>query len=215
MVTSSRVPWSVLEEWNAQVFVLIGVLLAGVALYKGVDAFTGWTVSAAIDTGYGGIALVAPLIGLLSLYPRVRDGAPRLSATGIVSAGVASVLVLAVWAWFFGTALQLGRFPTFEEFPVWGAAALALVFITLSVGFLSFGVVGLRSNSLPRSVGLLLVVPAVMWIGLLVNVAVRAIPELDFYVYVVNAVAVLTVGYLLRTTDQPSSRVDTVNDSVV
>lgn len=213
MESVRRIPWDVLEKWNAQVFVLIGALLAGVALYKGADAFTAWTVSSAIDTGYGGLALVAPFFGLLGLYRGIRDAAPRLTATGVVSGGVASLLVLAVWTWFFGTALQLGRFPSFEEFPVWGAAALALIFITLSVGFLSFGVVGFRSNSLPPLVGLLLVVPAVMWIGLLVNVVVGVIPELDFYVYVVNSLTVLTVGYLLWSAEQPPSQVDKVSDS--
>lgn len=213
MVTAGRFPWKVLEKWNAQVFVLIGLLFAGVVLYKGADAFTAWTVSTVIDTGFGGIALVAPLFGLLGLYPRVRDAAPRLTAAGIVSSGVAAISVLAVWTWFFGTALQLGRFPTFEEYPVWGAAALLLIFITLSVGFLSFGVAGLRSNSLQRSASVLLMIPAVMWIGLLVNLPVRAIPELDFYVYVVNALTVMTLGYLLWTADQPSSQVDAVSDS--
>lgn len=213
MVTAGQFQSRHLEKWNAHVFVLIGLLLAGVALYKGVDAFTAWTVSTVIDTGYGGLALITPFIGLLGLYPRVREAAPRLTAAGVVSSGLAAISVLAVWTWFFGTAMQLGRFPTFDEYPVWGAAALVLIFITLSVGFLSFGIAGLRSKNLQQSVSVLLVIPAVMYIGLLVNVAVRAIPELDFYVYVVNSLTVLTIGYLLWTSNQPASQVDRVSDS--
>lgn len=192
------------EQWRAAAFLIAGVLLAGVAVYKGVGAFTSWSVTMEVDLIVGGLALIAPVIGLLGLYPRLREAAPRISLIGIVSAVVSAGIVLAVLVWFFATTLQLGRFPVWNEAPVWTAAALAVVFLTLSLGFLLLGVASLRTTALSRPVSLLLVVPAVMWLGLLANVFVRAIANLDFYVYVVNAAAVLAIGYFLRTETEPT-----------
>lgn len=197
-----------LEQWRAAAFLIAGVLLAGVAVYKGVGAFTSWSVTMEVDLIVGGLALIAPVVGLLGLYPRLREAAPRVSLIGIVSAVVSAGVVLAVLVWFFATTLQLGRFPVWNEAPVWTAAALAVVFLTLSLGFLLLGVASLRTTALSRPVSLLLVVPAVMWLGLLANVFVRAIANLDFYVYVVNAAVVLAIGYFLRTETEPTDRAE-------
>lgn len=197
-----------LEQWRATAFLIAGVLLAGVAVYKGVGAFTSWSVTMEVDLIVGGLALIAPVVGLLGLYPRLREAAPRVSLIGIVSAVVSAGVVLAVLVWFFATTLQLGRFPVWNEAPVWTAAALAVVFLTLSLGFLLLGVASLRTTALSRPVSLLLVVPAVMWLGLLANVFVRAIANLDFYVYVVNAAVVLAIGYFLRTETEPTDRAE-------
>lgn len=197
-----------LEQWRATAFLIAGVLLAGVAVYKGIGAFTSWSVTMEVDLIVGGLALIAPVVGLLGLYPRLREAAPRVSLIGIVSAVVSAGVVLAVLVWFFATTLQLGRFPVWNEAPVWTAAALAVVFLTLSLGFLLLGVASLRTTALSRPVSLLLVVPAVMWLGLLANVFVRAIANLDFYVYVVNAAVVLAIGYFLRTETEPTDRAE-------
>lgn len=197
-----------LEQWRAAAFLIAGVLLAGVAVYKGVGAFTSWSVTMEVDLIVGGLALIAPVVGLLGLYPRLREAAPRVSLIGIVSAVVSAGVVLAVLVWFFGTTLQLGRFPVWTEAPIWTAAALAIVFLTLALGFLLFGVASLRTLVFSRPVSLLLLVPAIMWLGLLVNVFVRAIANLDFFVYVVNAATVLAIGYLLRAADVPTDRAE-------
>jgi vacuolar-type H+-ATPase subunit I/STV1 len=215
MTSTGRIPWKALSEWNGQAFLAAAVLLAGVALYKGIGDFTSMTVPSAVDTGYGGLALLAPVVALLGLYPRIRESAPRLSGAAAVSSVLSAVAVFVIWAWFFGTTLQLGRFPMIpEEAPVWAAAALALNFLTLSVGFLLFGIASVRSSNVPKSVGLLLLIPGIMWIGLIVNIGVRAIPNMDFYVYIVNAVAVLAVGYLIWTGGQSTGRSDAVDDAI-
>lgn len=200
--------WDRLEQQNATAFLIAGALLAGVAVYKGIGAFTSTSVPMEVAIIVGGLALIAPVVGLLGLYPRLREVAPRLSVIGIVSAVVAAGIVFAVLVWFFGTTLQLGRFPVWTEAPVWTAAALAVVFLTLSLGFLLFGVASLWTTALSRPVSLLLVVPAVMWLGLLANVFVRAIANFDFFVYVVISAAVLAIGYRLRTEPTGTGRAE-------
>lgn len=215
MTSAGRIPWRALNRWNGQAFLAAAVLLAGVALYKGIGDFTSMTVPSAVDTGYGGLALLAPVVALLGLYPRLRESSPRVSTAALGSSVLSAVAVFIIWLWFFGTTLQLGRFPMIpEEAPVWAAAALALNFLTLSVGFLLFGVASVRSISVSKSVGLLLLIPGIMWIGLIVNIGVRAIPNMDLYVYIVNSVAVLAVGYLIWTEGQSTGRTDAVDDTV-
>lgn len=200
------IPWAKLREWNGQLFLLAGVLLAGVALYKGIGAFTSVDVPSAVDTLYGGLGLLAPVVALLGLYPGLRKTVPRLSRAGILSAAVSAIFVLFIWGWYLGTTVQLGRFPRIpEEAPIWAALALLGNFLTISIGFLLIGVSSLRSDVLPKPGGLLLLIPGIMWMALILNIPLRVIPELDFYVYVINALTVSAVGYLLLISRKSSS----------
>lgn len=209
------IPWETLEEWNGQLFLLAGVILAGVALYKGIGAFTGVTVPSAVDTLYGGMGLLAPVVALFGLYPALRKTVPRLSRTGILSAALSAVFVLIMWGWFLGTTFQLGRFPMIpEEAPIWAALALILNFLTISLGFLLIGVASLKADAHPQSAGALIVIPGVMWMALLLNIPFRIIPELDFFVYVINSMAVFAVGYLLLSGSQRPRGTKTQAESV-
>lgn len=208
------IPWNHLEARNGQLFLLAGILLAGVALYKGVGAFTSIAVPSAVDTLYGGLGLLAPVVALLGLYPGLRKAVPRLSRVGVISAALSAIFVLIMWGWFVGTSLQLGRFPRIpEEAPIWAALALLGNFLTISVGFLLIGVSVYRSDLVPKPGGLLLLIPGVMWLTLILNIPLRIIPELDFYVYVINAIAVTAVGYLLLTISNPSSSPDALGNT--
>jgi hypothetical protein len=197
-------PWDRLEALNGQLFLLAGVLLAGVALYKGVGAFTSTSVPPAVDTLYGGLGLLAPVVALYGLFPALRESASRLSLVGLVSATLSALFVFVMWGWFLGTTFQLGRFPQIpEEAPIWAALALIGNFLTISIAFLLLGIGSLRANSLPVPGGVLLLIPGLMWLALLLNIPLRIVPELDFFVYVINAVSVFAVGYLLVSRDQP------------
>lgn len=156
------IPWDRLEAWNGQLFLLAGVLLAGVALYKGIGAFTGMAVPSAVDTLYRGLGLLAPVIALLGLYPALHETVPRLSKAGILSAVASAGFVLIMWGWFIGTTLQLGRFPRIpEEAPLWAALALVLNFLTISIGFILIGASTTRAEAVPKPGNLLLFVPGV------------------------------------------------------
>lgn len=203
-----------LESVTWQAFLVAGVLLAGVAVYKGVGDFSTMSVPAAVDTLYGGLSLMAPVVGLVGLASRVRADSPRLATIGGILATISILFVIAVWVWFVGVTVALGRFPLIpDESPVWTAAALVLNFLTLSSGFVLLAVASFRSQSIPSTVALLLVVPGLMWTSLIVNVAVGAIPNYDFYVYVVIGASVTAIGYLLRDRGAAVERVGPGTDS--
>lgn len=217
MATSNLRPWESLEQWSATAFLVGGVLLGGVAGFKGLEAFAGTTVGrhALVDVGYEGLAMLVPVFGLLGLYPRLRDSAPQLSVAGVLAAVVSAGGIIALEVWLFGTTLEMGRFPAIPaDAPVWTALALVVVFLTLALSFLLFGVTSLWTTALSRPVSLLLVIPAVMWFGLLGNVFVRAIANLDFFVYVVNGVSLLAIGYLLRIEGMPTDREEPAPDTI-
>lgn len=195
----SQSVWNGLETHTDWALLGAGVLLAGVAVYKGVGDFTSMTVPSVVDTGYGGLALLSPILGLLGIYSRVRAAAPRTATIGVMNATLPVVFVLAVWMEFFGSALALGRFPRVpEEVPAWGAIALVLTFLTLSLGFILLGIASRRSHQVPKPVGLLLLVPGLLWISLIVNVFTIQIPHYDFYTYILLAATLLTIGYQIR-----------------
>lgn len=207
MAEQSESRWDRLSQHSHRALLVAGFLLAGVAVYKGIGDFTAMSVPSVVDTGYGGLALLSPIVGLLGLYSRVKDAAPRVAKTGIASLGLSVPFVLAIWVEFFGSALYLGRFPRVpEESPAWGVLALVVVFLALSFGFILLGIATQRSPSIPKPVGLLLVVPGLLWISLLVNVFTIRIPNYDFYTYVLIGATVLTIAYRMRTdTDSPPS----------
>lgn len=208
------IPWQRLQAWNGQLFLLAGVLLAGVALYKGIGAFTAVNVPSAVDTLYGGLGLLAPVVALFGIYPPLREKVPRLATAGVVAAAVSASFVLLVWTWFLGTAVRLGRFPRIpEEAPLWAALALVGNFLTLATGFLLIGLGSRRAVALPRRTGLLLLVPGLLWLALLVNIPLGVVAELDVYVYVVNAIAVFAVGYLLLSARQTPDGTAAIGDT--
>lgn len=191
--------WERFDAWSGIVMLVAGVALAGVAVYKAVFVFTSVEVSTVVDTGYGGLALLLTGVALLGLYPRVRDVSPKTATAAAVSSGLSISFVIAVWGWLIGTTLQLGRVPVIpEEAPVWAAVALLGNFITLSAGFILFAVASRRTAAVPRSASGLLIVPAFMWLGLIANIGINLIPNMSIPVYVVNAITVGAVGYIIR-----------------
>jgi len=199
MVPTPANRWKRLDARSGVLFLVAGVALAGVAVYKTVFVFTSVEVSTVVDTGHGGLALLLTAVALLGLYPRLREVSPKATAAAAASSGLSIGFVIVVWGWLVGTTLQLGRVPVIpEEAPAWAAVALLGNFITLSIGFLLFAVASRRTAAVPHSASLLLIVPPLMWVGLIVNIAVGLVPNMSIPVYTVNAFAVGAVGYAVR-----------------
>lgn len=191
--------WRLVDARAATAFLVAGVTLAGVAAYKTVFAFTPVEVSTVVDTGYGGLALVLTGLALLALYPRVRDGSPKTATAAALASCLSIGFVLVIWGWLIGTTVHLGRVPVIpEEAPIWAAAMMLGNFVTLSTAFLLIAVGSRRTDAIPDSASILSVVPALMWLGLIANVGLGLVPNMSILVYVVNALAVGGIGYVIR-----------------
>jgi hypothetical protein len=208
-IATKKTWWETLERWSPTVFLVAGVLLLGYAIIQGVRTFAGAVVPSALVTAYGGIGLLVPVVGLLGLYPRLRDHTPRLSLAGVVVTILSGLLTLALLLWVVVTTLQMGRLPEIPaDAPAWTAAALLLGFLLLAVAFLLFGVASLQTPVVSRTVAFLLLVPTAAWFGLLVGNVIATGRYLAVIAYIPISVALLAIGYILRSRPAPTGRAE-------
>lgn len=215
MPTTGTQSWESLEQWSPTAFLVAGMLLLGYAVLKALSAFAGVTAPSAFDVAYGTLGLLVPAFGLLGLHPRLRDAAPRVSLAGVCATIVSAICSAAILLWVVGATLQMEGYPAIpEDAPTWTVAALLLVFLTLALGFLLFSVASLRTAVLSRTVGVLLLVPTVVWIGLIFgNVVAPSGDYLGVLAYTPISIALLGIGYLLRGEPSPTDRAGPASDT--
>lgn len=204
-----------LEKWSAVGFLAAGALLFGYAVLRGIELVTETTFNTAIMTGYAEVALLPLIVGLIGLYPRLNDSAPRLSLAGLTAALSAGIGLVVLTGWLLGAILTMEGLPAIpEDAPAWTTAVFFLVFLTLIAGFLLFSVASLRTGIFSRTVGLLLVVPPLLWIGFLVgSVVAPAGHALTVLVYTPMAVALAAIWHHLRTERVSRARTEPMADS--
>lgn len=193
--------WESLESWNASLFLFAGIMAGSYAVLKGLKAYAGLEVVTVFDILWGSFVLLVPILALLGLYPRLRQGAPRLSIAGLAMTVLAGLAVLAIQVQLIVTTLSVEGYPQIPgDGPAWPVFALLLTFITLALGFLFAGVAAWRTGTVSRTVAGLLVVPCLGWIGLIVaNIVLPSGDYLGLFAYAPIGVALFIVGYELRT----------------
>lgn len=191
--------WDSLERRTPALFLSAGVLLLGYAALNGVIAFTDMAPVSVTDVvGPAGFGL--GFVGLLGLYSGLADRTPALARIGAVCAslGAAGFAVITLQ----GLAVIAGV----ESTSVPGILLLAVT-IGMIPGYLSFGVATLRGSVEGRPVGLLLVVPAVVFAAMLSQPFVYAqfgllsettMAVSNFGISSAQALAHLAIGYTLR-----------------
>lgn len=203
-----------LEQRSRTVFLVAGVLLLGYAVSKALYTFTDVTPIGAFDVAYGGIGLLVAMAGLLSLYPSLRDSAPRLSLAGVIVTAIGVIATLAPLGWLASATLMNAGYPAIPaESPTWTAAALLIVFVTIALGFLLFGAASLRTDVLSRTVGGLLMVPGLAWLGLILGSVALPSGQYQGLVYVPICLALLAIGARLQTENVPTDRTEPTPDS--
>lgn len=196
--------WESLEQWSPTAFLVAGGLWLVYAGLSAIELVTEVVTPSALDVAVSGLALFIPVFGLLGVYPRLRDHAPRLSVAGAVLIVISGVSTLTLLVWLFGTTLLTPGVPAIPaDAPGWTVAAFFVSLIPIALGFLLFGVAGLRTGALTKTVALLLMVPFAMWVVLLAGNAVDG-NVIGVIVYVPISLAALSIGYLLRTESTPT-----------
>lgn len=191
--------WESLERRSPRLFLLAGILLLGYAALNGLVAFTDMAYVAVEDV-VAPAGLVLGFLGLLGLYPGLVDQNPTLAKIGAVcvSLGAAGFSVITLQ----GLAVLAGL----EATSVPGILLLVGA-VGMIPGYLSFGVATVRASVDRRTVGLLLLLPAVVFAAMLSQPFVYAgfgvlsettMAWSNFGISSAQAVAHLAIGYKLR-----------------
>lgn len=209
MGSSSNSTWESLERWSPKLFLIAGGLLVLAAIAAGVNAVNG-VARSPVGSVVGPVGLAISFVGLLGLYPRVADRTPWLARAGAVFAVVGIVGYAGISVGNFVS--LLGGNP--EGPPGWATVFVPALVLGTLIGFLSFGAASLRTNVLSRTIGLLLVVPPAIFIVMLVGEIVGYTPVWDNFVLTTGqALALLGLGYTLRTEGTLTGRSEPTPDS--
>jgi hypothetical protein len=193
--------WNSLEKWSATLFLVAGGVLVVFAALLGVEAFTDRTFPTDIF-GPGGFAIA--FVGLLGLYPRLADESPWLARVGAVTGPIAAVGAAVTSVWYMGVAM--GMFPG-DPAP----AYIGVFFIGIFIGFLlefpSFALATLRTDVHSRTLGFLLLAPTIPFVAMLVLLPITGGTAVGAFILDSGeALAMLAIGYTLRTENARSSR---------
>lgn len=197
--TDSRV-WNALESWSSTAFLLAGGLLLLFVVLSGLGAFTdalgeGAVVGAAV-VGSGLFGLILAVIGLLGLYPRLSESAPRLSRGGLGSLALALTGIFVV----IGTLAVVGPPEAPGDVPSFVPPIFISSGVLIMLGYVLFAAASIRTETPSRRIGLLLAVPGVVlfwhYIALTAFGSQTVFEIID---YTIISTTFLTIGFLLRT----------------
>lgn len=162
VVDTWSVGWEWIAGWCATAFLAAGGLLLATAVVEALSAVTSTSPPGIATgvTGFSGVSLT--YVGLLGVYPRVIDRAPRFARAGVafVTLPVVAIFVLTVWG-VVGHKTSAVPVPI-AVIPI-GVVFMA-AFLLFVLGTTFFGVASLRGDRLPRTVGRLLVALAATWV---------------------------------------------------
>lgn len=202
--------WGSLEQRSSAFILIGGGLFAIVAMFWAAEVFMNMAMENAREFLVSASAIFV-FIGLLGLYPALTKRTPWLAraAAFFIVVGLlgASVRAVVYASQFVGI---------LEAQPAWFGALQLPLFIGIVLGYTTFGVAVLRTDAYSRTVGLLIVVLGILFIGLLATIIAMS----GDYPYVIqvfyngaNALVLLAVGYLLRLKDVPTNRVEPAADT--
>lgn len=189
-----------LDGTSPTLFLVAGGLLAVFAANTGARVFAGMGYPP-VHSILGPAGFFVGLVGLFGLYPTLADGSPWLARV------VAVVAAIPLVGWFvitvFGIGSSAGVLPDVSV--VLPGALVIVVFLTTMLAYVLFGVTSLRAGVYSRTVGLVLLVPAIPFLTLIV--AVQALGPVEWAEFVIDsghALAHLAVGFALRTQGIPT-----------
>lgn len=200
-----------LEQWRSTLFLIAGGLLAIMATLFGVDVFMNTDTQVARNF-FGPAGMTFAFFGMLGLYPALANRTPWLTRAaalftviGIVATSVSSVVA--------GSQLV----GILDAQPAWVGPIELPFLIGIVLGFITFGVAVLRTDAYSRTVGLLLLVPGILFPVVLGTVIAMAEGGFPYVIHVfhngADALALLAVGYLLRPKDVPTGRAEPSPDT--
>lgn len=197
MVTVSTKHSESLAKWTPTAFLAAGVLfLLGLGLTVQEMSSIANTLSPFVAVA----AFIATFIGLFGLYTWLAETDSRLPLAGLLLAALALLSVLVLLVYVVGSNLLLGTPLQGEGVPAGINILFLLTPVSAGLSFLVYGVASLLTSTPSQVVGVLMMVPVLAWPGYVVVEQVLGVVDLNpIAVFVVVAVTLLVIGYLLRT----------------
>lgn len=156
---------------------------------------------------------IAPLLGLLGLYPVLADRTPRLVQAGVLFAviGLVAFLFLAV-----ASVIAFVQGLEITEIPIPVVVLLPGIIAGSLLTFVAFSIASLKSEAHPRIAGVLMLVPSAIFVtNFLILPAIRGPgpnpPEVGFVITSLLTLSMLAIGYVLRGVDAPINRAEPVS----
>lgn len=189
---------------TAGLLMLVQVCIIGLRRY-GLDFIPEWW---AAPPAIG--AVVATILGLVTLYSRTYGHASRL-AFASVGMGVTSGILLCVTAlWLVLDVLEGGVMPPLLPKSVQGAVALFMMTFVIA---LLLSAAACRKTKATRVIGFLLLVPVFAWcliLGVALMLTMSDALKLDFYTNGAIAAAFIAIGFLTRANNNPANTLERI-----
>ena len=193
------------ERHRAAVFLSAGGLLLIAGIINGIDVFTSIETQQGVLlwleglTGFGGAVL--SFVGILGLYPDLRDTTPRMARTGILLAGgptgFFSFVVVSC-----GVLAPVMGFPSLKSLVPSFVTIIGVTLFLFSIAITIFGVASFRTSVPSRAVGGALVIVAISWFAFFGATWAYA-PNTPVWITSVQSVIMglplAFIGYRLRT----------------
>ena len=201
-MTGSGGPAGSLEGKSPTLFVVAGALLVAFAANTALETFSG-TSYPPIQGLVGPVGFLLGVVGLFGLYPALADETPALARLAALVAAIPAVgwiliIVRSILRHVLGVA----------DLPEALAAVPLVVIASMIPTFALFGVACLRAGVHSRAVGVLLLVPAAMFLLLVTNAAPHVLIDAG------HVVGYLGTGVLLWSEGVPDDRAESVADPI-
>jgi|GEM_PF-6343769 len=155
-------------------------------------------------------AVVATILGLITLYSRTHGHASRLAFASVCMGVTSGILLCTTALWFVFDALEGGAIPKLRPTSVQGAIALFMV--TFIIALLLSAAACLRTKA-TRVIGFLLLVPVFAWcliLGVALMSSMSDALKLDFYTNGAIAAALIATGFLTRANNNPANMLERI-----
>lgn len=202
--------WGWLEQRRETAFLVGGLVMVVDAGLVAANIATGTEAFLLLGQAFVGAAWTVALLGLLGLYPDFAGRSRWLSRFGAVFAGIGVVVfaVMAVTVLAYYAGIPAG---TYDDV---GVLFIPGVLVGSVLGFVTFSLASLRSDVHSRSVGVLLLLPPVLVLTNILRFAVgMESVTITLGVVVLDALAMLAIGYVLQSEAPLADHADPTPDS--
>ncbi|MFB6361284.1 MAG: hypothetical protein ABEH59_08180 [Halobacteriales archaeon] len=188
-----------LEKRSSTLFLVAAGLMVVHTVIHALIAFTNFTYPLHHEMPFGVVGHMLAFIALLGLYPQFVTRSPKLTRAG------AGFAVLGTVGWFVIGMMTLSE-NLGVSLPAWLGVFAPLTILTVILGYLAFGIAGLRTDIVTRTTALVVLTPVLVMIyNMAVALTTGGTQEGQVIVAGGFALTHLAIGAALRSDEFPTT----------